>query len=69
MIMIEGLNNIHFTIKFTSSHSSTNIPFLDVTDGSFFPTSRYCAHYEANIIYNPYATESCLLRNTHQKKD
>ena len=25
-----NLNNIHSTIKFTSSHSSTNIPFLDV---------------------------------------
>ena len=24
------INNIHSTIKFTSSHSSTNIPFLDV---------------------------------------
>ena len=29
-IFIDYLNNIHSTIKFTSSHSSTNIPFLDV---------------------------------------
>lgn len=41
MIWFEGLNNlkiyvgylncIHPTIKFTSSHSSTNVSFLDVT--------------------------------------
>ena len=30
-IFIDYLNNIHPTIKFTSSHSSTNIPFLDVS--------------------------------------
>ena len=30
-IFIDHLNNIHSTIKFTSSHSSTNIPFLDVS--------------------------------------
>ena len=30
-IFIDYLNNIHSTIKFTSSHSSTNIPFLDVS--------------------------------------
>ena len=29
-IFIDYLNNIHSTVKFTSSHSSTNIPFLDV---------------------------------------
>ena len=29
-IFIDYLNIIHPTIKFTSSHSSTNIPFLDV---------------------------------------
>ena len=29
-IFIDYLNNIHPTIKFASSHSSTNIPFLDV---------------------------------------
>ena len=28
---IDYLNNIHSTIKFTSSHSSINIPFLDVS--------------------------------------
>ena len=28
-IFIDYLNNIHSTIKLTSSHSSTNIPFLD----------------------------------------
>jgi len=27
-IFIDYLNNIHSTIKFTSSHSSTNVPFL-----------------------------------------
>ena len=27
---IDYLNNIHPTIKFTSSHSPTNVPFLDV---------------------------------------
>ena len=30
-IFIDYLNNIHSTIIFTSSHSSTNIPFLDVS--------------------------------------
>ena len=30
-IFIDYLNNIHSTIKFTSSHSSNNIPFLDVS--------------------------------------
>ena len=40
-IFIDYLNNIHSTIKFTSSHSFTNIPFLDVSvsltdDGSLF---------------------------------
>ena len=30
-IFIDYLNSIHSTIKFTSSHSSTNIPFLDVS--------------------------------------
>ena len=29
-IFIDYLNNIHPTIKFTSSHSSTSVPFLDV---------------------------------------
>ena len=29
-IFIDFLNNIHPTIKFTSSHSPTNVPFLDV---------------------------------------
>ena len=30
-IFIDYLNNIHSTVKFTSSHSSTNVPFLDVS--------------------------------------
>ena len=30
-IFIDYLNNIHSTIKFTSSRSSTNVPFLDVS--------------------------------------
>ena len=30
-IFIDFLNNIHSTIKFTSSHSSTNIPALDAS--------------------------------------
>ena len=29
-IFTDYLNNIHPTIKFTSSHSCTNVPFLDV---------------------------------------
>ena len=29
-VFIDYLNNIHPTIKFTSSHSPTNVPFLDV---------------------------------------
>ena len=38
-IFVDYLNNIHPTIKFTSSHSSTNVAFLDVsvsltTDGN-----------------------------------
>ena len=28
-IFVDYLNNIHSTIKFTSNHSLTNIPFLD----------------------------------------
>ena len=30
-IFVNYLNNIHLTIKFTSSHLLTNVPFLDVT--------------------------------------
>ena len=30
-IFIDYLNNIHSTIKFTSSYSSTNVPFLEVS--------------------------------------
>ena len=30
-IFVNYLNNIHPTIKFTSSHLLTNVPFLDVT--------------------------------------
>ena len=33
-IFIDYLNNIHPTIKFTSSHSSTNVSFLDVNVSS-----------------------------------
>ena len=33
-VFIDYLNNTHSTIKFTSSHSSTNLTFLDVNDGS-----------------------------------
>ena len=29
-IFIDYLNNIHYPIKFTSSHSSTNLPFLGI---------------------------------------
>ena len=29
-IFVDYLNSIHSTIKFTSSHSATNVPFLDV---------------------------------------
>ena len=29
-IFVDYLNSIHPTIKFTSSHSATNVPFLDV---------------------------------------
>ena len=29
-IFVDYLNNIHPTIKFTGSHSLTNVPFLDV---------------------------------------
>ena len=38
-IFIDYLNNIHSTIKFTSSHSSTNIPFLDVNRDFRFATT------------------------------
>ena len=44
-MFIDYLNNIHSTIKFTSSHSSTNIPFLDVsvsfTNDSSISTDLY----------------------------
>ena len=44
-IFIDYLNNIHSTIKFTSSHSFTNIPFLDVsvslTDDGSLSTDLY----------------------------
>ena len=29
-VFVDYLNNLHPTIKFTCSHSLTNIPFLDV---------------------------------------
>ena len=29
-IFIDYLNNIHPTVKFSSSHSYTNVPFLDI---------------------------------------
>ena len=51
---------------------SENLPSQDL---NFFfsifyysPTSCYCAHYEDDI-YNPYTTESCLFKNTNQKKE
>ena len=37
-------------------------------DFNFLNILYYCAHYEDNI-YNPYATESCLLKHTNQKKE
>ena len=44
-IFIDYLNNIHSTIKFTSSHSFTNIPFLDfsvsLTDDGSLSTDLY----------------------------
>ena len=44
-IFIDYLNNIHSTIKFTSSHSSTNIPFPEVsvslTNGGSISTDLY----------------------------
>ena len=36
-IFVYYLNNIHPTIKFTSNHSLTNVPFLDVTK----PTDKH----------------------------
>ena len=43
-IFIDYLNNIHPTIKFTSSHSSTNIPFLESTV-FILPSSTYKKSY------------------------
>ena len=44
-VFIHYLNSIHPTIKFTSSHSSTNVPFLDVnvslTDNGDISTDLY----------------------------
>ena len=44
-VFIDYLNSIHPTIKFTSSHSSTNVPFLDVnvslTDNGDISTDLY----------------------------
>ena len=34
---------------------------------NFFNIRYYCARYE-DYIYNPYASESCLLKNANQKK-
>ena len=44
-VFVDYLNSIHPTIKFTSSHSSTNVPFLDVnvslTDNGDISTDLY----------------------------
>jgi hypothetical protein len=44
-IFIDYLNNIHPTIKFTSSHSPNNVPFLDVNvfiNDGIIETDLYC---------------------------
>ena len=44
-IFIDYLNNIHPTIKFTSSHSANNVSFLDVNvhlDNGVIQTDLYC---------------------------
>ena len=57
-IFIDYLNNIHPTIKFTSSYSTTNVPFLDVNvylDNGVIQTDLYCKptdkhqHYQARL--------------------
>ena len=60
-IFIDYLDNIHSTIKFTSSHSFTNIPFLDVSvsladDGSlstdlYIYSIHHAIHY---ILKTPF---------------
>ena len=57
-IFIDYLNNIHPTIKFTSSHSSTNIPFLEVsvslTNDSSISTYLYTKPTDKNkhLLYS-----------------
>ena len=45
---------------------SVKISTFNILDYS--PTPRYCAHYADNIC-NPHSTESCLLKNTNQKRE
>ena len=46
-IFVDYLNNIHPTIKFTSSHSLTNVPFLDVM------VSLHNGIIETDLFTNP----------------
>ena len=53
-ISVDYLNNLHPTIKFTCSHSLTNVPFLDVMvslkDG-FIDTDLYTKTAEKTLVF------------------
>ena len=69
-IFIDYLNSIHPTIKFTSSHSPTNVPFLDVnvsltSDGNI-NTDLYTGPHET-YGQTPTFTLFLLSSSTHKK--
>ena len=67
-IFVDYLNNIHPTIKFTSSHSLTNVPFLDVmvslhngiieTDLFTKPTDKH--QHLLSSSYHPHHTKKAI---------
>ena len=64
-ILVDYLNNIHPTIKFTSNHSLTNVPFLEVkvslhngtietdlyTKPTLTNTNTYLVHHHPSSTY------------------
>ena len=65
-ISVDYLNNIHSTIKFTSNHTLTNVPFLDVT------ISLHNGTIETDLYSKPTDKHQLLLSSSchpqHTKK-
>ena len=68
-IFVNYLNNIHLTIKFTSSHLLTNVPFLDVTvslHNGIIETDLFTNHTDKHqhllsSSCNPHHTKKAIL--------